>query len=720
MVEPRWNQDTRWGVYIYRSSYRNVAASRRVVEAVRAVWAVNNELSVCLRERGEEWKMLMSLIEYEYLVPCCSFHGVFAGQGWEGFDSYEASRVDRMTDTDFMTLAHPRTPKGSRTRRTTFQDELEAVVSARASRTKADRRLGSRRNRASAFKAGRSKAKINDFDLSDDESKIGATKKRVSFLKTQRSSPPLESTSPEDAPEKGRPDGLAGGPSDRTRPRSASFNEEDSSERSGASLRSSPRSRHASDDNSQVPKSPLTSPSDGGGATAGSPTPPPGDGEEKRNSVEDDERPNSRSPKPRTGTVDTPETDGAAGRPTPRPRPRPRGASSRAAEETPTDPQSSQSLPSPPAGSLTHSPPGSPVDGVTPKVHSPHGSEGGDTTSSSNNQSMSLPRSEQLGSRTGTTMDSASQDRLNSADSNEHERKYSTSFEEFQEDLEEQLDPARHHHSNGNITDSRSSSSLTRSSGRPRSACVSSRVESRYMGSTAPGQPPLDTGDSLRAVVYQEWLRKKQETWKDRKQRKKKEESLKEEKKKTDESDKRENALASFEAWKEKKSETLKAKAKENEARLRKQQKAVEDLEEKKQMAKGVFEQWKKGHDELLKEKHRKQKEDENKLKQKKLEKEEERKINSKYAISDWNEKKKNVLCDKVTIEHKKSKTTAEKERGEKEERDKMALDMYEKWLVRKERDLRRQKEERRIQAILQDSPPPPWSPPNKTIPFRK
>ncbi|CAL8328850.1 unnamed protein product [Merluccius merluccius] len=297
-----------------------------------------------------------------------------------------------MTDTDFMTLAHPRTPKGSRTRRTTFQDELEAVVSARASRTKADRysfsddldddddddeneflrRLGSRRNRASAFKAGRSKAKINDFDLSDDESKIGATKKRVSFLKTQRSSPPLESTSPEDAPEKGRPDGLAGGPSDRTRPRSASFNEEDSSERSGASLRSSPRSRRTSDDSSQVPKSPLTSPSDGGGATAGSPTPPPpGDGEEKRNSVEDDERPNSRSPKPRTDTEDTPETDGAAGRPTPRPRPR--GASSRAAEEeTPTDPQSSQSLPSPPAGSLTHSPPGSPVDGVTPKVHSPH------------------------------------------------------------------------------------------------------------------------------------------------------------------------------------------------------------------------------------------------------------------------------------------------------------------------------------------------------------
>ena len=52
-------------------------------------------------------------------------------------------------------------------------------------------------------------------------------------------------------------------------------------------------------------------------------------------------------------------------------------------------------------------------------------------------------------------------------------------------------------------------SSLIRSSGRSRSAC-SSRVESRYLGSlklldhsSAPGQPQLEAGDSLRAAVYQ-------------------------------------------------------------------------------------------------------------------------------------------------------------------------------------------------------------------------
>lgn len=131
-------------------------------------------------------------------------------------------------------------------------------------------------------------------------------------------------------------------------------------------------------------------------------------------------------------------------------------------------------------------------------------------------------------------------------------------------------------------------------------------------------------------------------------------------------------------------------------------------------------------------------------------------------------EKKKD---DKVTMERKENKDKAEEERYMQEERDKMALEMYEHWLVsrinryqccflpltdglsspaccvnslglfltyrhcsewpvwlflfhsqqaRKELEQKRLREERRIQAILQDSPPPPWSPPNKTIPFRK
>ncbi|KAG7267543.1 hypothetical protein CRUP_005927 [Coryphaenoides rupestris] len=321
-----------------------------------------------------------------------------------------------------------------------------------------------------------------------------------------------------------------------------------------------------------------------------------------------------------------------------------------------------------------------------PSLQGPSGSEEGGVTTSSN---PSLPL---------THGDSASQDRLSLDDGKASERKYSTSFEEFQEDLEEQLNPAVHRHSNGNVPDSRPSSSANRSSGRSRSAC-SSRVESRYLGSLklldscgspSPGQPPLDAGDSLRAAVYQE------------------------------ESDQKENAVASFEAWKEKKREALRARAQEKEAAIRKLQVTAEDSEQKKQMAEQVFEKWKKGHDRLLKEKYRKQKEVENKLKQKKLETEEEHKINSKYAISDWNEKKKSVLGEKEAAEHRRSQWKEQEERRQKEERDQLALETYGRWLSRKERDQRRQREERRVRAVLGDSPPPPWSPPNKTIPFRK
>ena len=173
------------------------------------------------------------------------------------------------------------------------------------------KQLGSRRNRASAFKTGRSKAKINDFDLSDDESKHGAAKKRVSFLKTQRGGSPLESTSLKDAPEKHRPDTITGGPSDHTPSPAASVDRGDSADRSGgdhASLWSTSLSRQTSDVNSPAPKSPSTSPFDDGGDEAVSRTSPPGDSQEERHSVGDQERPNSGSPELRPGPVDAAST----------------------------------------------------------------------------------------------------------------------------------------------------------------------------------------------------------------------------------------------------------------------------------------------------------------------------------------------------------------------------------------------------------------------------
>ncbi|MEQ2186813.1 hypothetical protein GOODEAATRI_032590 [Goodea atripinnis] len=51
---------------------------------------------------------------------------------------------------------------------------------------------------------------------------------------------------------------------------------------------------------------------------------------------------------------------------------------------------------------------------------------------------------------------------------------------------------------------------------------------------------------------------------------------------------KKEDAIASYEAWKEKKAESLKAKAKERQNMVRKEQRECEEKEEKRQSAKRV------------------------------------------------------------------------------------------------------------------------------------
>lgn len=68
-----------------------------------------------------------------------------------------------------------------------------------------DELLKSRKKRVSAFKAGKNKAKLNDFEIFDDESKHGRMK-RVSFLKTQRISSPSENTTTSESRENEPPD----------------------------------------------------------------------------------------------------------------------------------------------------------------------------------------------------------------------------------------------------------------------------------------------------------------------------------------------------------------------------------------------------------------------------------------------------------------------------------------------------------------------------------
>uniref|UniRef100_A0A3Q4HFY6 Microtubule-associated protein 9 n=1 Tax=Neolamprologus brichardi TaxID=32507 RepID=A0A3Q4HFY6_NEOBR len=534
-----------------------------------------------------------------------------------------------MTEQEYGTLAYSKSPKTSK--RTTFQDELQAAVSARASKAKTDqysysddfeededecvdslsfcfsdflnRLVKLRKKKTDSLKAGKNKAKIiNNFDLSDDEDKHRRTKK-VSFLKTQRISSPSNGTTASESQEKNEPldshtaarDSSNGSASSQRSTDDAQFkNARVDSADPQITRESSSKSLSYQTSDDTLLDMPLPLPSD--------------------NSVSEREPPR---PKPRQRTL---------------------GLSFHTSEK--------------PAEDL-------------------------EDLSRPQTSSISIP----LSTDTSGTIAVRS------------------------------CSPA--------VT----LSSHSKTTPRSQSAC-SRKVESKYLGSLKvldrkvslqESQP--QEADSLRAAIYQEWLKKKKEKSRQNIQLKKKEAMLKEKKEKEA---KKEDAVSFYEAWKKKKAESLKSKAREKEAVIRKEQKAAEEKEEKRQTAQQVFEKWKREHDHLLKENHRKQKEAENELKLKNKEQEEARKRDSRSAFSNWCEKKKEVIDDKFMSERKEIKNKAEEEKYMKEERDKMALEVYENWLARKDLEQKRRREERRIQEILGDSPPPPWSPPNKTIPFRR
>nr|XP_040043230.1 microtubule-associated protein 9 isoform X2 [Gasterosteus aculeatus aculeatus] len=621
-----------------------------------------------------------------------------------------------MTNQPFTTLAYTKSPKT--TRRTTFQDELQAAVSARANQTKTDRYsysddfnddeddffnelLKSRKKKSGSIKAAKSQAKTNNFDISDDEGKQGRTKK-VSFLKTQKIASPSESR--ENEP----PDPPAGPPSNHqdssSSPRSTNISEENVRFDSSDGLSTDPRiarrsssksvSYQTSDDS--LLDMPLPLPADNIGEG------PPCPGEERSSAPEGgcQTPPVSAPDRPRVPSADTNKEP-----PRPKPRQRTLGLGLRAVDKMAED-----------AGSPGVSRPQTSPASIALSSDTSSSLAGGEEGSLSKS---SLGKSEQ--SQLNTTADPGSTDGFISDGSKEQERKNSTSLEEFHADPGDRSQRV----SAVQQTARESRTSCSRSAQRPHSVC-SGEVQSKYLGTlklldrkVSEHESEPRAADSLRAAIYQEWLKKKKEKSRDNLQIKKEEEILKEKKQKEEEA-KKGDAVASYEAWKDKKAESLKAKAKEKQEAIRKAQRAIEENEEKKQSAKQVFEKWKREHDDLLKEKSRRQREAEKKRCLRKQEKEEERKTDSKSAFSDWREKKTVVLHEKVLTKREESQKKAEEERYLTEERDKMALEMYESWLLRKDLEQKRQREERRIQAILQDDPPPPWSPPNKTIPFGK
>ncbi|XP_034627934.1 microtubule-associated protein 9 isoform X2 [Trachemys scripta elegans] len=230
----------------------------------------------------------------------------------------------------------------------------------------------------------------------------------------------------------------------------------------------------------------------------------------------------------------------------------------------------------------------------------------------------------------------------------------------------------------------------------------------------------LDKADSLRAAVYQDWLEKKRVFLLELQRIKRnKAENLKNANEKK-EAIKKEEAIASFEAWKAMKEREAKKKlAEKKKLEELKKRRAAEQNEEKKEEAqKAAFEKWKEKKAEYLREQSRKEKRAERIKKKKEEEAIAEKKRDSMSAVDKWNEKKEEFVKQKKT-EKIQEKRQQEIEQVEREEKDKRALEEYERWLEKKERRDQIEKKQKKLQVILEDETPPPWSPPGKAVSSR-
>ncbi|XP_077427088.1 microtubule-associated protein 9 [Vanacampus margaritifer] len=584
-----------------------------------------------------------------------------------------------MTNQTFDILAYSQSPKT--TKRTTFQDELEAALTVRARKSTTllysenvyedsddflDNLLKSRKNRSDAFKASKNKSRINDFDFSDDDEKQ-ETKKRTSFLKSLKRISVDEDTI---APQR---------ENDTTN--SCQLSSEDDKQYNNDAVKVASRcpTKDKSIKSLLSPShdAPLDFPLPFHSSISPAPI-----------------RPESRAESGDTGcenrfgaSLDTDlkcvMTSGIE-KETPKPKPRQRtmGLNIHVTETTETSPSA------PLATNICNVTDISAPERILTRSSSPHLTD-------------------------ECCADSPDSNGLTLGDTKDLQRIYSKSLKESIQEPEK--------HSVAEVTQVQNKSDIRASSSQSQRPNTK-KVESRYLGTlkildckvSQDCQP--QAADSLRATVYQEWLKKKKEKSSENLH---KEKILQEEKKKREE-EKKKDAAASYEAWKEKKDVMLKAKSKEDKHRMRKEQRVVEEVEEKKIAAEKVFYQWKHRNDELLREKYRQQRETERKLALKKQEEEEERKRDSKSAFSNWCEKKTDALYKKVSSERQENKNKAQEDQYIQEEKDKMAIEMFEQWLAKKDTQQKRQREERQIQVILRDSPPPPWSPPNKTIQFRK
>ncbi|XP_057402191.1 microtubule-associated protein 9 isoform X2 [Balaenoptera acutorostrata] len=211
-----------------------------------------------------------------------------------------------------------------------------------------------------------------------------------------------------------------------------------------------------------------------------------------------------------------------------------------------------------------------------------------------------------------------------------------------------------------------------------------------------------DRADNIRAAVYQEWLEKKNVYLHEMHRIKRiKSENLRiqnEQKRAA----KREEALASFEAWKAMKEKEAKKVAAKKRLEETNQKKTEEENAVRKREALQSFEKWKEKKMEYLKEKSKKEKEYERAKKQKEEETVAEKRKDNLTAVENWNEKKEAFFKEKEK-EKINEKRKEELKRAEKKDKDKQALDEYEKWLEKKERKERIERKQKKHHPFLEN-----------------
>ncbi|KAM5255516.1 microtubule-associated protein 9 [Ctenodactylus gundi] len=221
--------------------------------------------------------------------------------------------------------------------------------------------------------------------------------------------------------------------------------------------------------------------------------------------------------------------------------------------------------------------------------------------------------------------------------------------------------------------------------------------------------------DDIRAAVYQEWLEKKNVYLHEMNRIKRIESENLRIQNEQKRAAKREEALASFEAWKAMKEKEAKKLAAKKRLEEKNKRKTEEENAARKGEALQAFEKWKEKKMEYLKEKNKKEKEYERAKKQKEEETVAEKRKENLTAVEKWNEKKEAFFKQKEK-EKINEKRKEELKRAEKSDKDKQAINEYEKWLEKKERQEKIERKQKKRRSFLENESPPPWSPPSRTV----